>query len=563
MNVEQIRAFCLSLPKVTEDLKWGNNLCFLIGGKIFCLTDLDSDFSAALKVEEEDFDMLTARDEIMQAPHFARKKWVTVTEPDALRNDEWLKMLRKSYELVRANLSKRIRDQLLIALLFFAFFFGCTPAPEAEKLLLAEEMNGSLKKELLDAWYPVAIDTIWGGFFSDFTYDWQLEGPQNKMLVTLARHIWTTSNAAMFYDDDHYCEIARHGYHFLRDRMWDTVEGGFYMLLTQEGTQPVDSGGGNKNAYSNAFAIYALSAYYECSGDTTALDLALKTFYWLNDHCYDPIYKGYFNNPLWKEPSLAQGSSSMITSTSARTDWKDQNSSIHLLEAFTALYSCWPVSQVKQRLTEMLYLVRDSFAGEKGYLVQFMQRNWVPVSLRDSSVAVRGKKSFLDHVSFGHDVEAAYLMLEASHVLALEDEKTLQTAKLMVDHALAGGWDDSTGGFYYEGYYAGPGGELTIIDSSKAWWVQAEGLNSLMLMSMLFPDEEKYYKAFRKQWQYISSFIIDHEHGGWYPNGLDSHFGRADAPKGSIWKVNYHDSRALMNCIRMLRGESELVWTYR
>jgi mannobiose 2-epimerase len=84
-----------------------------------------------------------------------------------------------------------------------------------------------------------------------------------------------------------------------------------------------------------------------------------------------------------------------------------------------------------------------------------------------------------------------------------------------------------------------------------------------MLMSMLFPDEEKYYKAFRKQWQYISSFIIDHEHGGWYPNGLDSHFGRADAPKGSIWKVNYHDSRALMNCIRMLRGESELVWTYR
>ena len=113
MNVEDIREFCLSLPLVTEDLKWGNNLCFLVGEKIFCLTDLDSDFAASLKVEENDFEEVTARDGIIQAPHFARRKWILVTEPEALRDDEWTRLLIRSYELVRANLPKKVRAQLL------------------------------------------------------------------------------------------------------------------------------------------------------------------------------------------------------------------------------------------------------------------------------------------------------------------------------------------------------------------------------------------------------------------------------------------------------------------
>jgi mannobiose 2-epimerase len=249
----------------------------------------------------------------------------------------------------------------------------------------------------------------------------------------------------------------------------------------------------------------------------------------------------------------------MITSTAAKTDWKDQNTSIHLLEAFAELYTCWPDSLLKERLTEMLQLVRGTFTSEKGSLVQFMERNWVPVSFLDSSEAAREANSFLDHVSFGHDVEAAYLMLEASHVLGLEgDEVILSTAKKMVDHALANGWDEVNGGFFYEGYYPDPAGTITITDSAKQWWTEAEGLNALLLMSRLFPSEDNYYRAFRRQWHYIDTWLIDHKHGGWYPRGLDNRYGQAHAAKANNWTVNYHDSRALMNCIKMLRGESEL-----
>lgn len=113
MNVEKLRDQCLSMPLVTEDLKWGNNLCFLVAEKIFCLTDLDSYFSTAFKVQEEDFEELTARDGIMQASHFARKKWVVVTEPDALTDEEWIKLLTRSYELVTTNLPKKIQEEIL------------------------------------------------------------------------------------------------------------------------------------------------------------------------------------------------------------------------------------------------------------------------------------------------------------------------------------------------------------------------------------------------------------------------------------------------------------------
>jgi mannobiose 2-epimerase len=109
--------------------------------------------------------------------------------------------------------------------------------------------------------------------------------------------------------------------------------------------------------------------------------------------------------------------------------YKDQNSSIHLLEAFTELYSIWPDVLVRKRLEEMLELVRDTITSPQGYLVLFLHPDWKPVSFRDSAEAIILKHRNLDHVSFGHDVETAFLMLEASHTLGIHnDTKTLTVA---------------------------------------------------------------------------------------------------------------------------------------
>jgi predicted DNA-binding protein (MmcQ/YjbR family) len=112
MNIEELRDFCLSLPSVTEDIKWGNNLVFSVGGKMFCLADLDPPLRVSFKIPEEQFFELTSTGSIIQAPYFARMKWVSVLDEDRFSREEWEYYLRQSYELVKSKLPKKFRESL-------------------------------------------------------------------------------------------------------------------------------------------------------------------------------------------------------------------------------------------------------------------------------------------------------------------------------------------------------------------------------------------------------------------------------------------------------------------
>jgi len=413
-------------------------------------------------------------------------------------------------------------------------------------------MKYAAKEELIDKYYPRDIDTLYGGYLSTFSFDFQPVGDQEKMIVTQARHTWSTAKAAMFYKDTSYVTMSRHGFYFLRDKMWDKEYGGFYNLVTRQGEPKTMI----KQAYGNGFAIYGLTAYYECSGDTAALNLAKKEFMWLEKYSHDPKYKGYY------QYLQRDGTPILRTSDIASTNdlgYKDQNSSIHLLEAFTELYHVWPDSLVRERLQEMLLLIRDKIVTPKGYLQLYFTPEWKPVSYRDSSEAVIKKNHYIDHVSFGHDVETAYLMLEATEALGNKnDEVTMTVGKRMVDHALKNGWDKKLGGFYDEGYYFKHKPGITITVESKNWWAQAEALNTLLLLSDEYPnDPMRYYDHFTKEWQYVQTYLIDHEHGDWYEEGLDKSPNRKTALKAHIWKGTYHNFRALMNCINRIERDKK------
>ena len=421
---------------------------------------------------------------------------------------------------------------------------------ENESGEIAAYIEISLKTEVLDIWYPRCIDMKYGGYLCDFSYNWEENGSQDKMIVTQARQLWTTSESAMNYKEKKYGQLAANGFKFLNEKMWDPENGGFFERLNRKGKVKNE---GSKTAYGNAFAIYGLTSYFKLSRDSSALNLAKKTFLWLEKYSHDSEYKGYYNN-------LNRNGSLPSAGQFGQPDQKDQNSSIHLLEAFTNLYQVWPDHLLRERLQELLTLIRDTITTKKGYLTLFMQRDWTPVSLKDLSESEYRRRYYADHVSFGHDVETAYLMLEASHVLALKpDTLTLTKSKKMVDHALANGWDKENFGFFDAGYYFKNSNKITIINDKKIWWVQAEGLNALLLMSFLFPDETKYYQAFKNQWEYIDKYMIDHKYGGWYSEGLDRSPEYDRRPKGYDWKANYHNFRAMLNCIRMLRGESDLL----
>jgi mannobiose 2-epimerase len=422
------------------------------------------------------------------------------------------------------------------------------PQSRARRLALADTIRRSLRDELLAAWYPRAIDREQGGFLSQWEYDWRPSGAQDKMIVTQARHTWTTARASRLFPADTMLRAAAdHGFRFLRDRMWDRERGGFYWLVTHDGTPKPEDGRIVKQAYGQAFGIYALAAYYDVSRDTAALRFAQDAFHWLDVHAHDPVHRGYFN--------YLERDGTPLRAGIGRNTAKDQNSSIHLLEAFTELYHVWPDVTLRDRLHEMLELVRDRIVADPGTLTLYSTEDWTPVSYRDSSEAVRRADHYYhDHVSFGHDVETAYLLLEATEALGTtRDARTMQVTKRMLDHSLRTGWDTAVGGFYEAGYYYAGRPTLTVVDDTKNWWAQAEGLNTLLIFGDLFPDDPmRYHQRFVTQWRYITTYVVDHEHGGWYPGGIDKQPEMQRALKGQIWKAAYHDGRALMNVSRRL-----------
>ena len=427
---------------------------------------------------------------------------------------------------------------------------------ENEQLIL--EIQTAAKEQLLEKWYPLAIDNEDGGYYSEVTHDFQLGENHDKMIVTQARHLWTNALASQLYPEkDIYLENAEHGFEFLQQQMWDKTNGGFYNLVTKQG-EPILQKGGEKTAYGNAFAIYGLAEYYRASGDEEALELAQKTFRWLEEHARDPEYKGYFNI-LNVEGNVLERTEEWPSTSDV--GYKDQNSSIHLLEAFTTLYEVWPDDLLRERLEEMLVLVRDTITTENGYMNLFFEPDWTPVSFRNNSREEVEKHYYLDHVSFGHDVETAYLMLEASHALELENDTiTLKTGKKMVDHSLRNGWDEQTGGFYDGGYYFPGENEIDILNRKKNWWAQAEGLNTLLIMDRYFPEDEMNYRNYFDQlWDYTQTYLIDSKNGGWYEWALDETPEAKNDLKGHIWKAAYHNFRALQNMLEELeRRENEV-----
>jgi mannobiose 2-epimerase len=426
---------------------------------------------------------------------------------------------------------------------------------------LIEEFQNNLINGIVKRWYPLVLDKECGGYFTNVSNDWTLPPEQEKMIVTQSRHIWTLTKVSAYVNNNNdYRSMALHGLPFLKNKMWDSEYGGFYQIRNREGGYSDVNGWRNeKRTYGNAFAIYALAALYEVTHDEEVLHFAQQAYTWIEEHAFDSKYKGYFEF-LTREGQEFDHQSKHQTIASDRNElgYKDQNSSIHLLEAYTELYQVWKDPGLYAQLKSILELIREVMVIKEGYLQLFFHNDWSPVSFRKSLETERRANFGLDHVSFGHDYETAFLMLEASWALGLEhDIRTLTVAKRMLDHALQYGWDNSAGGFYDGGYYFDGQNTCSIIKDTKNWWAQAEGLNALLLFSRIFPQEMKYYEYFLRQWNYVKSNIIDTVGGDWYEGGIDKEPHFRNGPKSHMWKCTYHTCRALMNCISLLKENSQ------
>jgi mannobiose 2-epimerase len=406
---------------------------------------------------------------------------------------------------------------------------------------IARQMTQALDQEL-DAFYSRTLDRTHGGFTADFDENWNRLNRQTKMIVFQARMTWVGAEAAQGRADDagRFLAMAAHGLQYLAGTMWDESRGGFYWQLDEQGRLTGDLPQ-IKHTYGQAFAIYAAAAAVRVlPADSGALDLAIRAYHWVEANARDPQFGGYFDalsldgQPLLTRPPAHRGPRDVIG-----TAWgcKSANTHLHLLEAYTALYAVWPDPTLRHCLRQLFQRLHDTMVNQAGYLTLFFKHNWRAIPSR---------------CSFGHDVEAAYLLVEAAQLL---NETSLISdawliAQRLDDHALHYGLDEKFGGLYDNDGAFGRG-------KTKIWWVQAEALNSFLMMHRQFehaPDG-KYWKAFVGAWRFVQQHMIDHERGGWRPNL--TRIGRpvGDRHKSGNWKACYHTTRALLNCVDGLGAE--------
>ncbi len=413
---------------------------------------------------------------------------------------------------------------------------------------LAKEMEDNLRTHVLAPWFPRAVDKELGGFRQGFGEDWNPTGTgRERSIVYQSRLTWVASQIALRSPNlgPEYLGYVNHGLDGLEKLLWDAEKGGFYWQVDAQ-TRKADREG-EKHAYGISFGIYAAAAAYRATREPRALALAKRAFDWLDKHAHDGKNGGYYE-ALRRDgkPIMAPSAAGANDFIGTRYGFKSMNSHIHLLEAFTELYRVWPDDRVGARLLEVFTILRDKVYVDPGCLHLFFNPNWRPVP---------------DHDSFGHDVETAYLLVEAAERLnsrkdptfksigakayqeAKQHSETWRVARNLVDHALQFGWDERNSGFYDRGSAFGP-----ATHKEKVWWTQAEGLNALLVMHEHYGNEiPRYWQAFEKQWRFIREKQTDSKNMGWFPVVAEDGTRIPGREKSNAWTDPYHQGRALLN----------------
>jgi mannobiose 2-epimerase len=400
-------------------------------------------------------------------------------------------------------------------------------------LRLAAETEASLQHEILQKFFPVTVDEQGGGFCENYSLNWTRTAGNNKSIVYQSRLTWTSAEAARRFPAEAglYLAMTHRGAACLADKLWDKAGGGFYWQVGASG-QPISD---TKQMYGQAFGIYALAASYQAAKDQATLDLAKEAFRWLEAHAHDKLNGGYVESIGADGKPVFRGDASAV---GAGAGQKSMNTSIHILEALTGLYAVWPDPLLRTRVREMLEICRDKVYSEPGYLSQFLSADWVPTRSPDS---------------FGHDVEAGFLLVEAAEALSQDDPRAWTVARRLVDHAMQYGWDNRLGGLYDAGVMNAAGVVTGGLRTEKIWWVQAEHLNALLLLhEHLGKATTRYWEAFLKEWDWIVRYQIDHLNGGWWPTvGADGT--PASRVKADMWTECYHQGRAMLSVSERLR----------
>lgn len=402
--------------------------------------------------------------------------------------------------------------------------------PEGQEIKqIKESCERVLLKNILPFWFPDVIDLQEGGYRLNHDSRGTWKGPSNKYLVAQARTCWFFSRFSRSkYGTSEHLDAAKHGYVFLRDHMWDKKNGGFYWEVETSGQRVIKP---DKHLYAQAFGLYALLEYAKASGDTTANTLAEKLFCLLEDHAHDPKHGGY-QECLCRDWSRLP--EDHIGYLNVATPHKSMNTHLHLLEVVTQYYLVTKAPLARERLNELVIVLSNTVISKTlPVCTDNHQHDWKPL---------RGRHN--DRVSYGHQLENTWILIEACRALGLSNGPLLNLYRALFDYALEYGFDHSAGGFYETGPFNGPADQR-----DKIWWVQSECLVSALALYGL-TREKVYFDCFLQTLEWIMKYQIDWERGDWHARISETM--KTSGNKAGAWKSAYHNGRAMLQCLEML-----------
>ena len=399
------------------------------------------------------------------------------------------------------------------------------PQKTAAELFAVQALASQAKKELTENILPYWTSKMCnpaGGFYGRISgnEETDLSAPVGNIMT--ARLLWTFSSAYRLFKDsaeaEGYLAMAIRAKDLIISRFYDPEYGGTYWSLNPDGT-PLDT---KKQIYAIAFTIYGLAELNRATGDAKALEYAIKLFNSIEDHSFDTEKDGYFEAFTRTWDTIED----MRLSDKDANESKTMNTHLHVLEAYTCLYRVWKNSRLEERLRGLIGIFEKHILGPDGHLRLFFDDDW---------------NSGYDIVSYGHDIEASWLIHEAA--LVLGDEAVIGRIEKLVPviAAAAGEGFSPEGGMIYE-----KNAEET--DRDRHWWVQAETVVGYLNLWDHFGTQEGLENALTC-WDFIKANLIDRENGEWFWSLREDGTVNRDDDKAGFWKCPYHNGRMCMEII--------------
>ena len=381
------------------------------------------------------------------------------------------------------------------------------------------EINQELH-HILEYWSTQTLDDINGGFIGEINCKEEKNYTAEKGSVMHSRILWTFSAAYSYTRNFKHFKIAERAFDEIKNRFFNQNQGGLYWSINADGT-PKDT---KNQIYALAFAIYGLSEFYKISKNEEALDLAITLYQSIQNHSFDSQRKGYFEayTSDWQEIE------DMRLSEKDANEKKTMNTHLHIVEGFANLYTVWKNEDLKKNIINILETIDAYFIDHQTWnLKLFFDENWVE------------KK---DVISFGHDIEAAWLLQWCAEVS--EDQNLIEKYKkyaVEIAKVTVKGLDKD-GGLWYE---YDPNTHHLV--SEKHWWPQAELWIGYMNAYQLTGDKA-FLDIVENNWSFTKKYIIDHQNGEWFW-GVDQDYKVIAKDKAGFWKCPYHNGRA---CLEMI-----------